>query len=73
VFYTSVGCCPPGWLAHQQMEHLTGDEPFEAPEDVLVAEPFCLAAFSVGLGLLMPAQPHGRVPSCGVKPEARLP
>jgi len=55
------------------MEHLTGDEPFEAPEDVLVAEPFCLAAFSVGLGLLMPAQPHGRVPSCGVKPEARLP
>ena len=42
------------------MEHLTGDEPLEAPEDVLVAEPFCLAPFGVGLGLLMPPKPHNR-------------
>jgi hypothetical protein len=48
----------PGWLAHQQMEHLPGDEPLEAAQNVLVAEPFCLAAFGRGLGLLMPAQPH---------------
>ena len=42
------------------MEHLTGNEPFEAAQDVLAAEPFCLAAFGVDLGLLMPAQPHHR-------------
>lgn len=40
------------------MEHLPGDEPFKAAQDVLVAEPFCIAAFGVGPGLLMPAQPH---------------
>jgi hypothetical protein len=40
------------------MEHLPGDEPLEAAQNVLVAEPFCLAAFGIGLGLLMPALPH---------------
>ena len=42
------------------MEHLPGDEPLEASQDVLVAQPFRLATFGVGLGLLMPAQPHHR-------------
>ncbi len=42
------------------MEHLPGDEPLEAAQDVLAAEPFCLAAFRVGLGLLMPPQSHHR-------------
>jgi len=42
------------------MEHLPGDEPLEAAQDVLVAQPFRLASFGVGLGLLMPAQPHHR-------------
>jgi len=37
-----------------------GDEPLGAPEDALVAEPFCLAPFGLVLGLLMPAQPHNR-------------
>jgi len=40
------------------MEHFPGDEPLEAAQDVLVAEPFCFAPFGVGLGLLMPAQSH---------------
>ncbi len=42
------------------MEHLPGYESLEAAQDVLVAEIFCLAAFRVGLGLLMPAQSHHR-------------
>ena len=38
------------------MEHLPGDESLEAAQDVLVAEPFCLAPLGVGLGMLMPAR-----------------
>jgi len=47
-----------GWFAHQQIKRLPGEEPFEAAQDVLVAEPFCFAALGVGPNLLIPAQHH---------------
>ena len=40
------------------MEYLPGDAALDAAQAVFVAEPFYLARFGTGLGLLMPAQPH---------------
>ena len=49
---------PNGWSAHEDSEHLAGNEPFEATQDLRFREPLLRSVGGISLGLLIPSQPH---------------
>ena len=49
---------PHSRAAHEDSEHLAGDEPFETAQDLPFREPLLRATGGVGLGLLIPSQSH---------------